>query len=183
MRFYKQFLAFILIAAALGAACSSAPKKQLTPLETLKEYGEAFQKKDITTMKLLLSEESLKMHEQEAKAQNLTVDDIVKRETLFSENQKTAEFRNQKVEDDKASIEMKDSMGIWNTVQFVKEDGAWKIDRRAFATKIEQEVEQKQNELDNIINQGRIDGNSNGGDPNVANPTATNSNVGNANTP
>ena len=161
MRFYKQFLAFILIAVT-ALACSTAPRKQLTPLETLKEYGDAFQKKDITTMKLLLSAESLKMHEQEAKAQNLTVDDVVRRETLFSENQKTAEFRNQKIEDEHATIEMKDSAGIWNTVQFVKEDGVWKIDRRAFANKIEQEVEQKNNELDQLINQGRIpDGNSN----------------------
>ena len=178
MRFYKQFLVFILIAAAFGAACSTAPNKNRTPLDTLKEYGDAFRKKDITTMKLLLSEESLKMHEQEAKAQNLTVDDIVKRETLFSENQKTAEFRNQKIEDERASIEMKDSGGIWNTVQFVKEDGVWKIDRRAFANKIEQEVEQKQTELDRIINQGRIDSNTNTGNS-LDDPT----NIGNSNTP
>ncbi|HEY8563561.1 MAG TPA: hypothetical protein VIL74_24495 [Pyrinomonadaceae bacterium] len=160
MRFYQRFLIFILLAVAL-AACFSAPKKQLTPLETLKEYGNAYKKKDITTMKLLLSDESLKMHEQEAKAQNTTVDEIVKRETLFSENQTQADFRNQKIEDDKATIEMKDAMGIWNTVQFVKEEGVWKIDRRGFANKIEQEVEQKNNQLDQLINQGRIDDNSN----------------------
>src|ERR1043165_682706 len=153
MRFYSKFIVFILIAAA-GFACSSVQKKPLTPLETLQAYGNSYKKKDITAMKLLLSQETLKMHEQEAKAQGVTVDDIVKRETLFTENQTTAEFRNQKIEDDKATIEMKDSVGIWNTVQFVKEDGVWKIDRRGFANKIEQEVEQKNNELDNIINQG-----------------------------
>jgi len=180
MRFYKQFLVFIWIAAiAFGAACSTAPKKQLTPLETLKEYGSAYKKKDFTTMKLLLSQESLKMHEQEAKAQNTTVDEIVKRETLFSENQTSAEFRDQKIEDDRASIEMKDAQGIWNTVQFVKEDGAWKIDRRAFANKIEQEVERKQNELDRLINQDRIDSNSNPS----GNPLDGNANPGNSNTP
>ena len=167
MRFYQQFLILILIAAAMLTACSTAPKKQLTPLETLKEYGDAFQKKDITTMKLLLSAESLKMHEQEAKAQNVTLDDVVKRETLFSENQKTAEFRNQKIEDERATIEMKDAFGIWNTVQFVREDGVWKIDRRAFANKIEQEVEQKQNELDQMINRERIDSNSIPGNSNT----------------
>ena len=160
MRFYTKILIFILIGAMLQA-CSIAPKKTLTPLETLQAYGNAYKKKDITAMKLLLSEETLKMHEQEAKAQNTTVDEIVKREPLFSENQTTANFRNERTEDDKASIEMKDSAGIWNTVQFVKEEGVWKIDRRAFANKIQQEVEQKQNELDNVINQGRIDSNSN----------------------
>lgn len=172
MRFYKQFLVFILIA-ALAAACSSSAKKNQTPLETLKAYGNAYKKKDITAMKLLLSEETLKMHEQEARAQNVTVDDIVKRETLFSETQKSAEHRNERIDGNKATIEMKDANGIWNTVQFVREDGTWKIDRRGFANRIEQEVEQKQNELDNIINQGRIDdSNSNVNSNPSANPNA-----------
>lgn len=155
MRFYKQILVCILVA-AMGLACS-APPKTLTPLETLKAYGSAYKKKDITAMKLLLSQESLKMHEQEAKAQNVTVDDIVKRETLFSENQKSAEFRNEKIEDNKATIEMKDSMKIWNTIHFVKEDGVWKIDRKGFADQIQQDVQQRDRKLDDVINQGRID--------------------------
>lgn len=171
MRFYTKFLLFILVA-ALIPACSSGAKKNQTPLETLKAYGSAYKKKDITAMKLLLSDETLKMHEQEAKAQNVTVDDIVKRETLFSENQTTAEFRNERVDGSKASIEMKDANGIWNNVQFVREDGTWKIDRRGFANTIEQEVEQKQNELNNIINQGRIDETNTGANSNInANPT------------
>jgi len=178
MRFYPKIFVFILFA-AFFAACSTAPKKQLTPLETLKEYGDAYKRKDITTMKLLLSQESLKMHEQEARAQNTTVDEIVKRETLFSENQKTAEFRNQKIEDDQATIEMKDSAGIWNTIHFVKEDGVWKIDKKGFANQIEQINQQKQNELDDIINQGRID-NSNtvvNANPIVNTNTVINSNT------
>ncbi len=156
MQFYYKFLVLILIAAVFSA-CSSAPKKILTPLETLKAYGNAYKKKDITAMKLLLSQESLKMHEQEAKSQNVTVDDIVKRETLFGENQTTAEFRNEKTEDEKATVEMKDSMGIWNTVQFVKEEGVWKIDRKGFATKILQDVEQKQQDVFDNFNRDRID--------------------------
>jgi hypothetical protein len=164
MRFYYKFLVLILIAAVFSA-CSSAPKKILTPLETLKAYGNAYKRKDITAMKLLLSQESLKMHEQEAKAQNVTVDDVVKRETLFSENQTSAEFRNEKTEDEKATVEMKDSTGIWNTVQFVKEDGVWKIDRKGFANKIEQDAQQSDQKLNEIINQGRIDSNSNSNTP------------------
>ncbi|MBS1796322.1 MAG: hypothetical protein JSS81_20900 [Acidobacteria bacterium] len=153
MRFYTRFLIFILLAGAL--ACSTAKPKPLTPLETLKAYGSAYKKKDITAMKLLLSQDTMKMHEDEAKAQNTTVDEIVKRETLFSENQTTAEFRNERTEDDKASIEMKDSMGVWNTIQFVREDGVWKIDRRSFANQIQQDVDKSNEELDRIINQGR----------------------------
>jgi len=156
MRFYYKFLVFILIA-SIGLACSSAPKKTLSPLETLKAYGNAYKRKDITAMKLLLSQETLKMHEQEAKSQNVTVDDIVKRETLFSENQTSADFRNEKTEDEKATVEMKDSMGIWNTVQFIKEEGVWKIDRKGFATQIQQDVEQKQQDVFDNFNRDRID--------------------------
>ena len=148
-------LALIFSIFAMFAISCSRDTKPATPYETFATYTKAINKKDTTTMKLLLSQETLKMHEQEAKAKNETVDDVVKRETLFGENQTTAEFRNEKTEDDKATIEMKDSMGIWNTVQFVKEDGIWKIDRRSFANQIEQEVEQKNNELDDIINKGR----------------------------
>ena len=96
-------LLLALIAATLG--CSSEEKPPSTPLETFKTYTRAIKKKDITTMKILLSSETLKMHEQEAKSQGITVDDIVKRETLFSENQSTVEFRNEKIDGDKATLE------------------------------------------------------------------------------
>jgi hypothetical protein len=155
MRFYSIILAMILCFA--GAACSTAEKRPQpeTPLDALKTYGNAFKKKDLTTVKLLLSQETIRMHEQEAKAQNVTVDDIVRRDTLFSETQTTAEFRNQKIEDGTATIEMKDSTGLWNTVQFIREDGAWKIDRRGFANKIEQEVRQDEQKFNEIFNSNR----------------------------
>ena len=106
-------------------------------------------------MKLLLSSESIKMHEQEAKAQNVTLDDIVKRETLFTEGQKTVEFRDQKIEGDKATLEVKNSFGAWETVPFVREDDGWKIDKKGYADKLMQDVEQKNQQMDNFINQGK----------------------------
>ncbi len=106
-------------------------------------------------MKLLLSAESIKMSEQEAKSQNVPLDEIVKRETLFNESQKTVEFRNEKIEGEKATIEMKDSMGTWNTIFFVREDGVWKIDKQGIANQTIQQVEERDKQLDEIINQGK----------------------------
>ncbi len=107
-------------------------------------------------MKLLLSDASIKMHEQEAKAQNLNLDDIVKRQTLFSETQTSVEHRNEKIEGDKATLEVKNSFGSWETIPFIREEGVWKIDKQGFANQIIQEVEQKSNqELQEIINQGK----------------------------
>ncbi len=105
-------------------------------------------------MKLLLSDASIKMAEQEAKAQNVTLDDIVKRETLFSEGQTTVEIRNQKIEGDKATIEVKNSFNTWDIVPFVKEDGVWKIDKQGVANQMMQQMEQQNQRLDDIINQG-----------------------------
>ena len=95
------------------------------------------------------------MHEQEAKAQNSNLDDVVKRETLFNENQTSVEFRNEKIEGDKATIEVKNSFGSWEIVPFVREENLWKIDKQGFANQMMQEVEQNNQKIDDIINQGK----------------------------
>jgi len=152
MRFYFKFI--ILFSAFFVFACASEDKPS-TPLKTLKTYTTAIKKKDTTTMKLLLSESSIKMAEQEAKAQNVPLDEIVKRETLFKETQKTVEFRNEKIDGDKATIEMMDSLGIWNVVPFVREEGVWKIDKQGIANQLLLEFERENKRLDDIINRGR----------------------------
>ena len=152
MRFYFKFI--VLVLAGLLFACADTSKPS-TPLNTLEAYTKAIKKKDTTTMKLLLSDASLKMADQEAKAQNVTLDEIVKRETLFGENQKTVKFRNEKIEDDKATIEMLDSFDSWNTVPFVREDEVWKIDKQGIANQMMQDFEKGSKQLDEIINQSR----------------------------
>ncbi|MDQ3063784.1 MAG: hypothetical protein M3R14_13130 [Acidobacteriota bacterium] len=152
MRFYFKFI--VLMLPCLLFACADSTKPS-TPLETLKAYTQAIKKKDTTTMKLLLSDASIKMSEQEAKSQNVPLDEIVKRETLFSENQKTVEFRNEKIDGEKATIEMKNSFDSWSTVPFVREDGVWKIDKQGIANQMMQDFEQSDKRLDDIINQGR----------------------------
>ena len=37
------------------------------------------------------------------------------------------ETRNEKIEGDRATLEVKNIEGGWNTVPFVKEDGQWKV--------------------------------------------------------
>lgn len=153
MRFYFKFI--ILISVAFFIACAGESKPS-TPLETLKAYTTAIKKKDTTTMKLLLSKDSIKMAEQEAKSQNVNLDEIVKRETLFNENQSTVEFRNEKIDGDKATIEMKDSFSSWNTIPFVREEGIWKIDKQGIANQMMQDFDKSEKELNDKINQGRL---------------------------
>lgn len=153
MMLYRKILSFVLACLTL-AACAGNPKPS-TPLDTLKAYTLAIKKKDTTRMKLLLSDATIKMHQQEAKEQNVTLDEIVERETLFSPEQKTAEYRNESIEGDKATIEVKNSYGVWDKINFVKEDGVWKIDKQAFVNPILEQNELDKQRLDEIINQGK----------------------------
>ena len=153
MMLYRKILVFTL--ACLLAACSGGDAKPSTPLDTLKTYTLAIKKKDTTTMKLLLSEATIKMHQQTAKEEGVTLDEIVERETLFAPGQKTAEYRNEIIEGDRATIEMKNSYGVWDKVSFVKEADGWKIDKQAFVNPILQQNEMDNQRLDEIINQGK----------------------------
>lgn len=152
MRFYSKFI--ITLSVIFIFACADAEKPS-TPFNTLEAYTQAIRKKDTTQMKLLLSEASIKMADQEAKAQNVALDEIIKRETLFTENQKTVKYRNEKIDGEKATIEMMDSSDMWSIVPFVREEGVWKIDKQGIANRMMQEFEQNDKELDKIINQGR----------------------------
>ena len=146
----------VLMLAAMSVFSCSSEKAPATPLETFKTYTKAIKQKDTTTMKLLLSSESIKMHEQQAKEQGVTLDDIVKRETLFSEGQTTVQFRNEKIDGERATLEVKSAAGVWQTVPFVFEEGQWKIDKRTLADQMIQDIEQTNDQqLNDIINQNR----------------------------
>ena len=151
MRIWSTILTLSLISLAL--AC--ARNEPASPLQTFKTYTKAIKQKDFTTMKLLLSNATMKMHQKEAQAQGVTVDDIVKRETLFGENQKSVEYRNEKIEGDKASLQIKDSYGTWETMLFVREDGVWKIDKAGYANQMMKEIEDSDKKLDDIIRGGQ----------------------------
>lgn len=148
-----RFLSGLIIFTILMISLACAESRPATPIETYKAYTKAIKEKDTTTMKLLLSQETIKMHEQEAKAQGVTLDEVVKRETLFTPGQKMVKFQNEKIDGDKATLEVENSFGSWETVPFVKEDGHWRIDKKGYANQMIQEIEQRQND---VFNQGRI---------------------------
>ena len=142
----------ILLSALLTAAISCGESKPATPVETFKTYVKAIKAKDTAAMKVLLSSATIKMHEQEAKAQGVTVDEIVRRETLFSESQKTVEFRNEKIEGEKATLQVKTAYGSWETVPFVREDSVWKIDKQGYADQMLKDMDESNRKLDELIN-------------------------------
>lgn len=146
----------LMFAAVFAAACGAASEPK-SPVETMKTYTKAVKAKDTTTMKLLLSADTIRMLDQEAKSQSVALDEIVKRETLFPESQKVFEFRNEKIEGEKATIEVKNSFGQWETWPFLFEDSQWKIDKKGYADRLMQDIQQQNDAaIDDIIRQNQI---------------------------
>ncbi len=158
----------LLITGAIMAAACGAASEPKSPVETMKTYTKAVKAKDTTTMKLLLSADTIKMLDQEAKSQNVVLDEIVKRETLFPESQKVFEFRNEKIEGERATIEVKNSFGQWETWPFVFENSQWKIDKKGYADRLMLDIQQQNDAaIDDIIKQNQMPA-----DP-LATPAAT----------
>ncbi len=148
MRIWSTILLLSFVAAAV--ACGA--RVQASPLETFKTYTKAIKQKDTASMKALLSDATIKMHEQEAQAQGVPIEEIIKRETLFSETQTTVEYRNEKIEGEKATLEVKTMYGSWETVPFVLEGGDWKIDKPGYADQMIRDMDESNRRLDELIN-------------------------------
>ena len=154
MRAFLFIFSLLTLAISGGCGGSSEPA---TPVETLKAYTIAMKAKDTTMMKLLLSEGTLKAHQDEASARGVTLDDIVQQQALFPADQRVFDYRNPKIEGEKATVEVKNAFDGWDVVFLVKEGGAWKIDKKATADNMIQEVERQNELLDQQIDEGRVE--------------------------
>jgi hypothetical protein len=153
----RAFLHILVLFAVVAAAACGGSKQPATPVETLKAYTIALKSKDTTMMKLLLSEETLKLHREEAKARGVTLDEIVSQQSLFPADQRVFSYRNEKIDGDKATVEVENSFGGWDRVSLVREGGAWKIDRKSTTDQMINDIEEQNKKLDEIMDQGRID--------------------------
>lgn len=143
MKIYQTLI--VALAAFLITSCSGAPSapQVASPTDTLKIYIEASKKKDVETLRKSLSRGSLELAEKSAKMQNTTVDELFKRDNMAALDE-IPEIRNERIEGDTASVEVKDFTSGYDTIPFVKEDGAWKISfdkyQQAMMEKMRQEM-------------------------------------------
>ena len=99
-----------------------------SPKETIATFVAAIQKKDGKTIKNCLSKASLTKLEETAKETKKPIDELLIEMFEDEEMNKVPEMKNEKIDGDKATLDIKDAeMDKWDTVPFVKEDGAWKI--------------------------------------------------------
>lgn len=150
----RNVISILLLFATAFAAAACGGREAATPVETFKIYVRALRQNDMTTVKMLLSSETLRMHQEEARSQNVPLDEIVRRETLFTGDQRKIEFRNETVDGGKASIEVKNAAGDWESVPFIFEDEQWKIDKKSFAERLLQDIEQQNDALRRQLDPG-----------------------------
>jgi hypothetical protein len=129
----RQIKALLMVCLSLALvwamACNSGAGS--SPTATMKAFFEATRKKDAEGFKKTLSKGSLDTIEVFAKAQNKTLDELLKSgiKTLDAgQSSATPLMRNEKIDGETATLEVQDGEnGDWKSVPFVRENGEWKI--------------------------------------------------------
>jgi hypothetical protein len=121
------------VAPVSNANTASAPAKappapdNLTPLQTINSLSTASKSKDLVTIKRRLNKGSLALFEETAGGQGLTIDELLSRKG-GAPLATMADARNEKIEGEKASVEVQDSTTeTYETIPLIKEDGEWKV--------------------------------------------------------
>ena len=97
-----------------------------TPTEAYRTAYALREKKDIAGLKKVLSKEVIEFLEVVADADKKKLDDVIA-EMFVKPQAKTPETRNEKIKGDRASLEYLDEKGEWSVMDFVTEDGVWKM--------------------------------------------------------
>jgi PBP1b-binding outer membrane lipoprotein LpoB len=98
-----------------------------TPTETAQQIFDAIKNKDIAAVKAIFTKKTLATMEDAAKKRNQSLDDVLKGFVDDAPMPATFSARNEKIEGDRASVEVADEKGRYSPMNFVKEDGAWKV--------------------------------------------------------
>lgn len=106
----------------------TATIKTSTPTEANESLFNAIKNKDKAAVKQLLSKDSMEIIDAAAKEKKMTVDELLDKEFFVNVTLPAKlEQRNEKITGDKATVEMMTDKNEWDTSNFVKEGGAWKV--------------------------------------------------------
>jgi hypothetical protein len=117
------------VAAATPAAAATTSGSLSTPTNAFMAFYEASKKKDVPAVMRTLSKDSVDFLTAEAKKENKTLEAALTESLKTSDIPTTApETRNEKIDGDKATLEVKDDKeNKWDTFNFARENGEWKI--------------------------------------------------------
>lgn len=109
------------------ATAPAAQPAAATPTETARQVFDAIKNKDIAAIKAVFTKKTLATMEATAKQRNQSLDDVLKRFVNVTTMPATFSARNEKIEGDHASVEVADDKGRYSPMDFVKEDGFWRV--------------------------------------------------------
>lgn len=115
----------LLCLAFIAPACSgpSSAQSGASPTATMNAYYDALKTKDVEAVKKTVSRGYLTLLEEAGVSAERAFRPMMDRLPAAR-----PELRNEKIDGDRATLEMRnEEAGRWDTVNFVKEDGAWKI--------------------------------------------------------
>lgn len=118
----------------IGSTANETPKAETksssisasTPTEAYKSAYAARKNKDIETLKKLIAKDMFEFFEILGEGKENPVDAGLK-EMCEQPQGPTDDSRNEKITSDKATLQILDKDSKWITVDFVKEDGIWKM--------------------------------------------------------
>lgn len=100
---------------------------QSSPTATYKAVYAAMKNKDAAAFKRAMTKKDLQTIEESAKAADQSSDEILKQVLSFTPLPSSDESRNEIIDGDEATLEVRNALDEWETVHFVKEDGRWKM--------------------------------------------------------
>jgi hypothetical protein len=130
MKHYQISVLSVSLALVMLASVACGDKPSPPPTATVQAYFEAVKKRDLAAFKKTLAKETLKREEEIAKQPNKpSADEHFKAILPLIANRLAdkLETRNEKIEGDKAAVEIKAKDGSWAKWELAKEDGEWKL--------------------------------------------------------
>ncbi len=134
--------AFVLAALFINAC--DAGQAKFEPKAVIQEYVTALKEKDVAKIKAASSAKTVALLEVLAKQQKLSLEEMIaKNEPQIAPILENPELRDEKVEGDKATVEVKNPAdGKWNKVTFVKEDNRWKLGAGEMVDDIQKQIDE-----------------------------------------
>ncbi|HEX8492738.1 MAG TPA: hypothetical protein VF658_07860 [Pyrinomonadaceae bacterium] len=98
-----------------------------SPTASYKAAYDAMKNKDTAAFKKLMTKKDLQDIEETAKKAGKSSDDMLKDVINAIPLPKSNESKDEKISGDKATLQVKNEKDEWETINFVKEDGEWKL--------------------------------------------------------
>ncbi len=123
----RPLLAFGLALMLVSLAAVGCNRGGSSPTATYKAAYEAMKNKDAAAFKKLMTKKDLQDIEDTAKKAGKTSDDMLKDVMNAIPLPKSNDTKDEKIDGDRATLQVKNEKDELETINFVKEDGDWKM--------------------------------------------------------